>query len=141
VWRTDGEQSVTVETAALTGDDMDRVLLWAGATLQAPHRAISAQRGIAPQGVYVSSFAFGSPATRYELVPGRRIVQIDGQPTLDLDAFVKAVTGRADRSSVRIMTLDWNGAPQVITLKLDRHYWPAYELRRTAQGWERRSLE
>jgi len=120
---------------------MDRVLLWAGATLQAPHRAISAQRGIAPQGVYVSSFAFGSPATRYELVPGRRIVQIDGQPTLDLDAFVKAVTGRADRSSVRIMTLDWNGAPQVITLKLDRHYWPAYELRRTAQGWERRSLE
>jgi hypothetical protein len=75
------------------------------------------------------------------LVPGRRIVQIDGQPTPDLDAFVKAVTGRADRSSVRIMTLDWNGAQQVITLKLDRHYWPAYELRRTAQGWERRSLE
>jgi S1-C subfamily serine protease len=141
VWRTDAEQTVTVETAALTGDDMDRVLLWAGATLQAPHRAISAQRGLAPEGVYVSSFAFGSPATRYELVPGRRIVQIDGQPTPDLDAFVKAVTGRADRSSVRIMTLDWNGAPQVITLKLDRHYWPAYELRRTAQGWERRSLE
>jgi pro-apoptotic serine protease NMA111 len=141
VWRTDAEQTVTVENAALTGDDMDRVLLWAGATLQAPHRAISAQRGLAPEGVYVSSFAFGSPATRYELVPGRRIVQIDGQPTPDLDAFVKAVTGRADRSSVRIMTLDWNGAPQVITLKLDRHYWPAYELRRTAQGWERRSLE
>jgi hypothetical protein len=29
----------------------------------------------------------------------------------------------------------------VITLKLDRHYWPAYELRRTADGWEREPLE
>ena len=33
---------------------IDRVVEWAGATLQAPHRAISAQRGIAPEGVYVA---------------------------------------------------------------------------------------
>jgi hypothetical protein len=29
----------------------------------------------------------------------------------------------------------------VITLKLDRHYWPTYELKRTPEGWERRDLE
>jgi hypothetical protein len=29
----------------------------------------------------------------------------------------------------------------VITLKLDRHYWPTYELNRTDNGWERRDLE
>jgi hypothetical protein len=29
----------------------------------------------------------------------------------------------------------------MITLKLDRHYWPAYELRHTAGGWERLPLE
>jgi pro-apoptotic serine protease NMA111 len=51
------------------------------------------------------------------------------------------VSGRPDRSSLRIKTLGWNGAPEVITLKLDRHYWPAYELVRAASGWERHSLE
>ena len=141
MWRANGALSLTIETAALTGKDLDRVVLWAGATLQAPHRAISAQRGIAPSGVYVAYFAYGSPASRYGLVPGRRIVEVDGQPTPDLDAFVKQVTGRADRTSLRIKTLALNGAPEMLTLKLDRHYWPAYELRRVDDRWERISLE
>ena len=117
------------------------MLLWAGATLQTPHRAISAQRGIEPSGVYVAYFSYGSPASRYGLIPGRRIVEVDGQPTPDLDSFVKLVTGRADRASLRIKTLLLNGAPEMITLKLDRHYWPAYELRRSDGHWERVALE
>jgi S1-C subfamily serine protease len=141
IWRGSGELTLTVETAALTGTDVDRVVLWAGATLQAPHRAISAQRGIEPSGVYVAYFAYGSPASRYGLVPGRRIVEVDGQPTPDLDAFIKLVTGRADRTSLRIKTLALNGAPEMITLKLDRHYWPAYELRRLDDRWRRVALE
>jgi pro-apoptotic serine protease NMA111 len=141
VWRVNGEKTLMVKTAALSGRDVERVVQWAGATLQAPHRAISAQRGIPPEGVYVAYFQFGSPAARYGLVPGRRIVEVDGQPTPDLDVFLRQVSGRPDRSSLRIKTLGWNGAPEVITLKLDRHYWPAYELQRTADGWERHSLE
>jgi pro-apoptotic serine protease NMA111 len=141
IWRVDHEQTFSIRTSALSGRDVDRVVQWAGATLQAPHRAISAQRGIAPQGVYVAYFQFGSPASRYGLTPGRRIVEIDGQPTPDVDAFLKQVVGRPDRSSLRIKTVSWNGAAEVITLKLDRHYWPAYELLRAADGWERHSLE
>jgi S1-C subfamily serine protease len=141
VWRVDGEHEFTIRTAGLRGSDLTRIVLWAGATLQAPHRAISAQRGIAPEGVYVAYFAFGSPATRYGLVPGRRIVAVDGTPTPDLDAFLTVVGGRADRTSVRIKTLAWNGQSEVITLKLDRHYWPTYELLRTDSGWERRALD
>ncbi|MFI4869212.1 MAG: trypsin-like peptidase domain-containing protein [Steroidobacterales bacterium] len=141
IWRADGENSLMVKTAALSGSDVERVVLWAGATLQAPHRAISAQRGIPPEGVYIAYFQFGSPAARYGLVPGRRIVEVDGQPTPDLDVFLRQVSGRPDRSSLRIKTLGWNGAAEMITLKLDRHYWPAYELQRTAAGWERHSLE
>jgi pro-apoptotic serine protease NMA111 len=141
VWRGSGEQVVKVPTAELPGTDIDRIVEWAGATLQAPHRAMSSQRGIPPVGVYVGYFAYGSPATRYGLYPGRRIVEVDGEPTPDLDAFLRAVTGRPDRSSLRLKTITWNNAPEVITLKLDKHYWPAYELLHSVTGWERRSLE
>jgi S1-C subfamily serine protease len=141
VWRADGEHTFEIRTAELGGHDLARIVRWAGATLQPPHRALSAQRGIAPEGIYVGFYTFGSPATRYGLLPGRRIVEVDGRPTPDLDAFLKIVAGRADRSSVRIKTLSWNGQADVITLKLDRHYWPGYELTRTSAGWERRALE
>jgi pro-apoptotic serine protease NMA111 len=141
VWRAAGELTLPVRTAVLSGNDLDRVLEWAGATLQAPHRAISAQRGIEPAGVYVAYFSYGSPASHYGLIPGRRIVEVDGKPTPDLDSFVRLVTGRPDRASLRIKTLSLNGAPEMITLKLDRHYWPAYELRRADGHWERVALE
>ena len=141
VWRGDGELAIKVPTTALNGRDIDRIVFWAGATLQAPHRPMSAQRGIVPVGVYVSFFGYGSPATRYRLLPGRRIVEVDGQPTPDLDAFLKVVAGRPDRSSVRLRTMTWNNVPEVITLKLDRHYWPTSEIVRTPDGWDRRALE
>jgi S1-C subfamily serine protease len=135
------ERVVTVPTATLGGRDLDRVVLWAGAVLQEPHRALSAQRGIPPAGVFVGYFSYGSPATRYQLWAGRRITEVDGQPTPDLDSFIKAVAGRPDRSSVRLRTMAWNGAVDVITLKLDTRYWPAYELKRTENGWDRTMLE
>jgi pro-apoptotic serine protease NMA111 len=135
------EVSLDVPTAALRGSDIDRILVWAGAVLQTPHRAFAAQRGVAPDGVFVAYFSYGSPATRYQLWAGRRIVEVDGQPTPNLDAFLKAVSGREDRASLRLRTLAWNGAVEVITLKLDRRYWPTYELRRTDQGWARVPVE
>ena len=141
IWRNDQERTVPIDTVALDGKDLDRVLIWAGATLQAPHRAMSAQRGIAPEGVFVAYFYYGSPATRYGLYAGRRIVAVDGQPTPDLDSFVNAVAGREDRASLRLNTITWNNAVEVITLKLDQHYWPAYELRRGENGWTRTALE
>lgn len=140
VLRDGAEQMLEVPTVALGGRDLNRILLWAGAVLQEPHRALSAQRGIPPEGVFVGYFSYGSPATRYQLWAGRRIVEVDGQPTPDLDAFIKVVSGRPDRSSVRLRTMAWNGSVDVITLKLDTRYWPTYELQRTAQGWERTAL-
>ena len=70
-----------------------------------------------------------------------RIVEVDGGPTSDLDAFIAAVRGRADRSSLRLKTITWNGSTEVVTLKLDLHYWPTYELLRTAEGWERQPID
>jgi len=140
VWRGNAAQDLVIPTAALSGMDIDRVVQWAGATLQEPHRAISAQRGTAPVGVYVAYFTYGSPAARYGLYPGRRIEEVDGIPTPDLDSFLKAVSGHPDRASIRLKTITWNDAPEVITLKLDKRYFPAYEERRTADDWERQLL-
>ncbi len=141
VWRNGAELSVDLASVALEGTDIDRIVLWAGATLQAPHRALAAQRGVVPKGVFVSFFTYGSPATRYGLWSGRRIVEVDGKPTPDLDAFLAAVGGKEDRASLRLKTVSWNNSTEVITLKLDRHYWPSYEVRRGAVSWERHPLE
>jgi S1-C subfamily serine protease len=142
VWRDGAEKILQLDTMILNGQDLDRIVIWAGATLQAPHRAMAAQRGIAPDGVFVAFFYYGSPATHYGLYAGRRITEVDGLPTPNLDAFIKVVRGKADRASVRLKTISWNGQTDVITLKLDRHYWPAYELDRQHDGsWVRTSLD
>jgi len=101
---------------------------------------MAVQRGIDPTGVYVAFFSYGSPATRYGLWAGRRIVQVDDTETPDLQTFVDVVANKGDQTSVRLKTVTWNGAVEVITLKLDNQYWPAYEIRRTKKGWQRSSI-
>jgi S1-C subfamily serine protease len=141
LWRAGAELTIVLPTVLLSGRDIERVLVWAGATLQEPHRAMAAQRGIQPDGVFIAFFMYGSPASRYKLWAGRRITEVDGVPVRDLDAFIRAVSGRPDRSSLRLKTVSWNDAVEMITMRLDRHYWPAYELRRSDGGWQRVPLE
>ncbi len=141
VYRDGREVRELIGTVPLNGEGIQRIVLWAGALLQTPHRAISVQRGIDSQGVYVSYFGFGSPASRSGLFAGRRIVGVDGQPTPDLDSFLGAVAGLLDRDSVRLNTVTWNSVPQVITLKLDTNYWPSYKLRREGNDWRRYDLQ
>ncbi|MBT8086744.1 MAG: PDZ domain-containing protein [Gammaproteobacteria bacterium] len=137
LWRNDEVLEIPVRTAALDGRGIDRAIFWAGALIQEPHRAMAAQRGIETDGVYIAYFSYGSPATRYGLWAGRRVVEVNETPTADLPAFINAVRGIRHRESVRLKTVTWNGTAEVITLKLDNQYWPAYEIRRTADGWRR----
>ena len=140
VWRNGKATDVDVETAALDGRGIDHAVSWAGALLQNPHRPMAAQRGIDPYGVYVAFFSYGSPATRYGLWAGRRVVEIDETPTPDLETFVDIIADKKDHESIRVKTVTWNGAVEVITLKLDNQYWPAYEIRRTEKGWVRSDI-
>jgi pro-apoptotic serine protease NMA111 len=137
IWRSGALLTVPLQTVVLSGRDIDRIFVWAGATLQEPHRAMAVQRGIEPNGVFIAFFMYGSPASRYKLWAGRRITEVDGIPVPDLDAFIRAVSGRPDGSSVRLKTVSWNDAVEIITLRLDQHYWPSYELQRTESGWRR----
>ena len=137
VWRNDAVQDLIIKTEALSGRGIDRAVSWAGALLQDPHRAMAAQRGIATDGVYVAYFSYGSPATRYGLWAGRRVVEVNETATPNLQAFIDAVKDIEHRESVRLKTVTWNGTAEVITLKLDNQYWPAYEIRRKDNGWRR----
>ena len=98
---------------------------------------MGAQRGIEANGVYVAWLWYGSPASRYGIRPTRRIIAIDGQPTPDLDAFLNAVNGRADRSPVRLEMEALDGARRVHTLKLDDRFWPTQVLELKAGEWTR----
>jgi S1-C subfamily serine protease len=140
VWRNGDVKEIPVKTATLDGRGIDRAISWAGALIQDPHRAMAAQRGVSTNGVYIAYFSYGSPATRYGLWAGRRVVEVNETPTPDLEAFVDAVKDIGHRESVRLKTKTWNGTTEVITLKLDTQYWPAYEIRRTDDGWRRTDL-
>jgi S1-C subfamily serine protease len=137
VWRNGEVMDIPVQTAVLDGMGISRAISWAGALIQDPHRAMAAQRGVSREGVYIAYFSYGSPATRYGLWAGRRVVEVNEIPTPDLAAFVDAVKDIQHRESVRLKTVSWNGTAEVITLKLDTQYWPAYEIRRTDDGWRR----
>jgi len=134
----DGEErTVEVSPKLMSGEGTTRAVLWSGALLQAPHAALAAQYATPRAGVYVSRHWFGSPSTRYRIEATSRIVEVDGQPVSDLDEFLAAVASKRDRDAVRLKTLDLDGKPTVITLKLDLEYWPTYELRRKDGVWER----
>ena len=137
-----GGREVTgrVGTVALDGLGLERVVSWAGALIQAPHRELAVQRGVGSGGVYVSFFNFGSPASRSGLFAGRRIVAVDGEPTPDLESFVRVATSLGDKESVRLNTVTFNEVPEVITMKLDPQYWPSYELVRDGYEWRRQPL-
>ena len=80
---------------------------------------------------------YGSPAERYRLGMGKRVLAVDGQPTPDLDAFIAAVRNKRDSESVRLEVRDLEDKPGVVTLELDLESWPTQELRFGPDGWTR----
>jgi S1-C subfamily serine protease len=133
-------RTVELATVPLAGDGVRRLVFWGGAVVQAPYRDMALQRGVPGDGVYVAFFAFGSPASRYGLYAGRRITAVDGQPVADLDAFVDLVRRKRDRESVRLDSVTWNNQREVLTLKVDDTYWPAYQIRWRDGEWRREPL-
>merc|ERR1712034_240104 len=112
-------------------DVTDRVVLWAGATLQKLPSAVTQQKGISSDkgGIYISSISRGSPAQKYKLQPTYRIVEVDGKSTLTLCDFLQAIEIKEDGSPVRLKTVDLLGKVSVTTLRTDLQYYPTYDMR------------
>ena len=121
-----------------------RVVHFAGAQLQAPHRSIR-ELGFLPNetsGVFISRWHHGSPAHRYGLYALHFVKAVNGTPTPDLDAFLEATAAVPDGSFLRLSMCHLDGKPKIITLRLDLRYWPTWELRvdgRTGE-WRRSVL-
>jgi S1-C subfamily serine protease len=132
--------TVMLNTTPLYGNDISQVFYWSGLYLHAPHRAAQLQGNVSAEGVYVASYSYGSPATRYGLYAMQRIVEIDGQAIATTDDFVNAVKSKQHQQSVLIKTLDFNNNPRVITLKVNNNYWPFYEIKYQNGQWQKVDL-
>jgi len=126
-----------VSTRILSGVDVDRVFFWAGLYLHQPHRAAQFQGGIGNNGLYISSYQYGSPATRYSIYAMRRIIEIDDVQIKTADDFIAAVKTKRHQESVIIKTIDFQNEIALQTLRLDTHYWPFSELFLENGQWQR----
>jgi len=138
VLRNQEEIDVSVSTHLLSGEGTTDVVCWAGAILQNTHRPV-AQLGHLQPGVYCSRWYFGSPAHKYSLRAAHWIVEVNGKPTPNLDAFVAAVSSLGSDDCVRLKICGLQDRVTVATLKLDLHYWPTWRLSKRGPGkwkWE-----
>ncbi|CAM9666126.1 unnamed protein product [Ectocarpus fasciculatus] len=133
------ERELTVKPSYLPTRETDRLFMWAGQMIQSPHLAVL-QLGFLPKqggGVYSSRWCYGSPAHKYSLGCTTWIVEVNGIPTPNLDAFLDVVRHIGDKSPARVKTVGLDSKVEVTTLRTDHHYWPTLELRRTGDGWTR----
>lgn len=137
VFRRDQVLGVDVGTMALSTKGTSRVVVWAGAVLQETPDWVAMQRGIVPEGVYISWYWYGSPAVRYGLRPTRRITSINGVAVSTLDELLAQIDTLNDRDAVQITTLRLDDRQEVLTLRVDDQYWPTYEVIQTEDGWRR----
>ncbi|MBA0560612.1 hypothetical protein Golob_017498, partial [Gossypium lobatum] len=145
IFRQGRELDLVVGTDVRDGNGTTRVINWCGCIVQDPHPAVRAL-GFLPEeghGVYVTRWCRGSPVHRYGLYALQWIVEVNGKPTPDLDAFVNVTKELEHGEFVRVRTIHLNSKPRVLTLKQDLHYWPTWELRFDPETaiWHRQTIK
>ncbi|PWA99684.1 protease Do-like 7 [Artemisia annua] len=133
IWRQGRELELLVGTDIRDGNGTTRAINWSGCLVQYPHPEVRAL-GFLPEeghGVYVTEWCDGSPMERYDLDLDQWIVEVNGQPTKDLDAFINVIKEIEDEEFARVKTVKLDGETQVLTMKQNLYYWPTWELRDT----------
>ncbi|ERN04348.1 protease Do-like 7 isoform X1 [Amborella trichopoda] len=145
IFRQGLEIELSVGTDIRDGNGTNRMVNWCGCIVQDPHSAVRAL-GFLPEeghGVYVARWCHGSPVHRYGLYALQWIVEVNGNPTPDLQTFVDVTKGLEHGDFVRVRTVHLNGKPRVLTLKQDLHYWPTWEIRFDPETatWRRQTIK
>jgi len=129
------ELTVLVKTRSLDGSGVNKIVQWSGALIQEPYREISLQRGIKPEGVYVSYIFHGSPANRSDLGALLRIVEFNGEAVENLDSFVQLTKKYRSEKFIQLKVLDLINRESVISLKQNVYYWPGREIVKSNNEW------
>lgn len=129
------EKVIQVSTRKMDGRGTQKVLQWAGALIQEPHRELALQRGIEPKGVYVSFVFHGSPANRSNLSALLRIVEVNGEAVENLQQFEKLTEKYSEDEFIQLKVLDLINRESVISLKQNQYYWPGREVIRKNDEW------
>ncbi|KAJ3414765.1 hypothetical protein HDV05_006104 [Chytridiales sp. JEL 0842] len=129
------EMTVQVPMIELDGaGETSKIVVWAGAVFQEPHRAVLQQSQALPSRVYISARSKGSPAYMYGLAATQWVTEINGKPTPTLEDFLNAVKSLPDNEYVRVKILTFDQVPCVLTVKNCLHYWPTVEIASTIMG-------
>ncbi|KAL6956803.1 Protease Do-like 7 [Sarracenia purpurea var. burkii] len=145
IFRQGCEIELLVDIVVRDGNGTTRVINWCGCVVQDPHLAVRALGFLVEEGhgVFVARWCHGSPMHGYGLYALQWIVEVNGKPTPDLDAFVDATKEIDDGEFVRVRVVHLNGKPRVLTLKQDLHYWQTWELRFDPDNamWRRKTIK
>ncbi|KAI9485978.1 MAG: trypsin-like cysteine/serine peptidase domain-containing protein [Benjaminiella poitrasii] len=141
ILRAKKEMVVKVKTSPVSGDGTSRVVFWAGATLQEPHKAVLQQSNTLPSRIYISSRSKGSPAYMYGLVPTMWITHINSKQVVTLDDLIRAVKDIEDNTYVRVRCVSFDNVPVMLSVKMVNHYFPLAEMIRDPNaecGWSKK---
>lgn len=133
---------VRIRPVEVSGAGVRRVVAWHGMLVHAPHAEVSLQTQLAAprEGAYIAWYWYGSPAARGGVRPTQRILEVQGQPTPDLDRFVEVVASLPGDAPVVVKVQDLEGIDRVRTLDPMPAFWPLEVLDHTEAGWSREAI-
>ena len=129
--------NVTLTPSHLGGVGTTRIVSWAGAQFQEPHHEIGYLKGVHFPGVYIADTEQGSPALWDGLYRNRFVTHVDGEAVEDLDGFLSLIGKKAQDTDTRLSVVSISGRKSIVTVSPEYNFWPTYEIKRTADGWQR----
>lgn len=130
-------QKVILNTSKLSGKGTDRIVSWAGALFQEPHREIALYEGLSVPGVYVADTEPGSPALWDKLYRNRIVTEVNGEAVGNLDDFLARVKEIKADEFTRLTTVSMSGQRDIISVSPEYFFWPTFEIKRADGRWRR----
>ena len=110
--------------------ETDRLIIFAGCIIQAPHHAVHQAMTEMPKGVYCVFRGESSPAIQYGISATNFITHVNEIPTPNMDSFLAAIKQIPDNHYCKIRLMTYDNVPFAISLKTNYHYFPTAELRK-----------